>query len=245
LAEKQTYKRVHRNGSEAKANNKEASQKKSGSKGETKTKTGASASKGNQNPNKEPNYMALILTFGIIGFVIFLSIIMDILSRSNGETVIVGSLTKPIMGLFGICTPAIGAYSFIYAYFCYKYKTDSRTKAVKGVLLFFNVFFLLGTLHLINGIWTDIPVSVKDFWSFGINWKGCGVIGGYIGWFLGKLLHVSIGLIFSIIAYAFCLILFFDGSPVNVSKGMGRKTKSVYKRLAVIVKQKFPLVKRK
>ncbi len=225
MAEKQTYKRVDKSDSGQKTDNKPV-QKKSSVIKKAQSGSGPSASKKSKMKQKDSNYMGPILTFLIIGLIILLTVVIDILSHINGKEVIVGKLTKPIMGLFGIGTPAIGVYSFIYAYFCYKYMNDSHVKIIKGILLFFNVFFLLGTLHIIGGFWADIPVSAGSFWENGMEWKGCGLIGGFIGWFLGKLLHVSIGLIFGLVLYAFCLILFFDGSPVNVSKGMGRKTKS-------------------
>gem|GEM_PF-226090 len=242
MAEKQTFKRVKKNNSEQKNEKKESVQKKSNEKKSAQSKAETST-KRSPEPQNDKSSLAIIITFTIIGLIIFLSIIVDIVSHINGETVIIGHLTKPIMGLFGICTPFIGAYSLVFAYFCQKYRLDSYTKTVKGILLFFNVFFLLGILHLINGFWTDIPISAKSFWSFGINWKGCGVIGGYIGWFLGKLLHKSIGLIFGLLAYFFCVILFFDGSPLNVSKGMGRKTKSFFKFTSKKIKQKIENVK--
>ncbi len=243
MAEKQTFKRVSKSDSGPKKENK-AEQKKSSGLKKSISSSVNSHSKKSKNQQKDSNGMGLILTFLIIGLIIFLTVIIDIISHLNGEEVIVGKLTKPIMGLFGICTPAIGIYSLIYAYFCYKFRLDTHAKIIKGILFFLNVFFLLGTLHIINGLWVDIPFSVGGLWKNGINWTGCGLIGGFIGWFLGKLLHVSIGLIFGLLAYIFFLILFFDGSPVDVSKGVGRRTKRLFLSVLEKIRKKIEEAKK-
>ena len=67
-------------------------------------------------------------------FIIFLSIIVDFVSHINGETALLGYLTKPILGLFGLCAPIIGAYSLVFAYFCYKYRDDQYTTSAKAIL---------------------------------------------------------------------------------------------------------------
>ncbi len=217
MANKQTLKRAPKKTTDSK-NTKEKKSSKSNNSGNAQKET-----------NQPVNYLVWVIVFTVIGLVIFLSIIVDIVSHINGETALLGYLTKPIMGLFGICTPAIGAYSLIFAYFCYKYRDDQYTKNAKTVLMILNVVFLLGTLHIISNFFNEIPVSIKSFWTSGTDWNGCGVIGGYLGWFLSKLLHVSVGFVFGVVAFTVCAVFFFGGSPLSLLKSAGKKIKHFFR----------------
>ncbi len=205
-------------------------------KAETSAKT---SKKEEQTVSRPVNFIVLVLTFSAIGLLIFLSMIVNIVSHFNGETALLGYLTEPIMGLFGICTPAIGAYSIGYAYFCYKYRNDLSTKNAKGILLILNLVFLLGTLHLINTLWVNVPTNVKDLWNCGIHWQGCGVVGGYLGWFLSKLLHKSVGLVFGLLVYFVCLIFFCGGSPLDVLKSFAKRIKCFFRYVVEKTKKSF------
>ncbi|MBE6649268.1 MAG: DNA translocase FtsK [Ruminococcaceae bacterium] len=209
-------------------------------KADTSAKTSKKSAENEEQTATPPiSYIVWVLVFAAIGLLIFLSMIVNIVSHFNGETALLGYITEPIMGLFGICTPAIGAYSLAYAYFCFKYRNDLPTKNAKGVLLILNLVFLLGTLHLINTLWVDVPVNPKDLWASGIHWQGCGLIGGYLGWFLSKLLHKSIGLIFGLLVYFVCLIFFCGGSPLDVLKSFGKRINCFFRYIVSKTKQSF------
>ncbi len=236
VANKPTLKKVTKSDTKDKNASKNTSGKES-----TSSKSGKnnSSGKNSKDSNQPVNYVVWVMAFTIIGIIIFLSIVVDIVSHINGKTALLGYLTKPILGFFGISTPAIGAYSLVFAYFSYKYRLDQYTKTAKTVLLVFNIIFLLGTLHIISTFFVDIPSTFKAFWNNGLNWKGCGLIGGCIGWFLSKLLHVSVGFVVGVVAYTVCAILFFGGSPVSVLKATGKKIKRFFKYLFSQIKNSF------
>lgn len=231
MAKKQTLKKV----SKSQAESKEKKLQKSSAKSAKEN----NGEKNQKEVTQPSNYLSWVIVFTVIGLVIFLSIVVDIVSHINGETALLGYLSKPIMGTFGICTPLIGVYSLAFAFFCYKYRFDSYTKNAKTVLLILNLVFLLGTLHIACTFFEDIPVSFKSLWENGVNWNGCGIIGGYLGWFLSKLLHVSVGFIFGILAYATCAVFFFGGSPVSILKSFSKKIKHFFKYVLTQTKKSF------
>lgn len=239
LADKKPLRRVTKPSTTSNSKKADESSKKSTENKRSATKSTSTAKKGSSTQNSVPqeenqpiSYVVWVAIFTAIGLVIFLSMIVDIVSHIKGETALLGYLTRPIMGTFGIATPAIGAYSLIFAYFCYKYKDDQNTKTAKSILLILNLVFLLGTLHLVSNFFSKVPTSIGSLWKNGINWRGCGLIGGYIGWFLSKLLHVSVGFVFGAVMYAVSAVFFFGGSPLSLLKTAWKKTKIFFRYIA-------------
>ena len=168
------------------------------------------------NEEKRPlSYIWWVVIFASLGAIICLAIIVGLIPGDEGEYPLLAYLSHPILGLFGMCAPIIGLYFIIFSYFCYKYKENSTEKTARTILLVLNIVFLLGSLHIITK-WNEVSFalpSAKNLWNDGIKLKGNGIVGGYLGYFLSRLLHKSVGLIVGSLIYITSLIFFFGSSP--------------------------------
>ena len=191
------------------------------------------------NDEKRPlSYIWWVVIFASIGAIICLAIIVGLIPGDGGKYPLLAYLSHPILGLFGICAPIIGLYFIVFSYFCYKYKENTTEKTARSILLALNIVFLLGSLHIIIE-WNELsfsPPSAKNLWDEGIKLRGNGVIGGYLGYFLSRLLHKSVGLIVGSSIYFTSLIFFFGSSPKRIFKKTCFRIKLLFRYIYTKIK---------